>query len=269
MTSTESSESFQITAEVAESYESALVPAFFAQWAPRLCAVAGVADGDRVLDVGCGTGIVARTAAKLVGATGRVIGVDRNPAMLQVARRVQPDLTWQIGDATALPMPDDSFDVVLSQMALMFFPDRSAALHQMRRVVCRGGSVALLVPAELALQAAFAPFVEMAGRHAGPGAMSLLGSYFDCGDLDALCTLVVAVGLDVRSASVSVGRYRASSVEAFVRTEVESTPLAERLSQAVYARIRTEAAEVLAPFTTADGSVDAPFSANLVVGRRS
>ena len=70
------------------------------------------------------------------------------------------------------------------------------------------------------------------------------------------------------SASVSVGRYRAPSVEAFVRTEVESTPLAERLSPEVYGRIRTEAAEVLATFTTDDGSVDAPFFANVVVDRR-
>ena len=92
MTAAPPPESFQIPLEAAELYESAFVPAFFAQWAPVLCEVAGVGPGTSVLDVACGTGIVARTAADLVGPTGSVDGVDLNEAMLQVARRVRPDL---------------------------------------------------------------------------------------------------------------------------------------------------------------------------------
>src|SRR5256885_15058770 len=91
MTTAKSSESFQVTPEIAEFYEAAFVPAFFAQWAPILCEVAGVAPGHRVLDVACGTGIVTRTAADRVAPDGRVVGVDLNEAMLRVARRVRPD----------------------------------------------------------------------------------------------------------------------------------------------------------------------------------
>jgi ubiquinone/menaquinone biosynthesis C-methylase UbiE len=268
MTTTEPSESFQIPIEAAEFYESAFVPGFFAQWAPILCEAAGVESGHAVLDVACGTGIVARTAADLVAPGGAVVGLDVNEAMLTVAGRVRPDIDWRQGDATALPFDDESFDAALCQMALMFFPDRAKALAEMRRVVRVGGTVAIDVPGRLDAQAAFAPFVSMAGRHAGRDAMSLLSAYFACGDLDELAHLVGSAGLEVTRARTHVGTYRAPSVDAFVTTEVESTPLLERISDDVYQRIRADAHDVLAPFTTADGNVEAPFEANVVVARR-
>jgi len=86
-------ETFQLSAEVAEVYEANFVPAFFAQWAPRLLDAAGVADGQRVLDVACGTGIVAGGAAGRVGESGAVVGLDLSEAMLSVARRAGPSST--------------------------------------------------------------------------------------------------------------------------------------------------------------------------------
>ena len=133
-TSHQPSESFQIPIEAAELYESAFVPGFFAQWAPILCEVAGVKPGSTVLDVACGTGIVARTAADIVGPTGAVVGLDVNEAMLTVAARVRPDVEWRQGDACSLPFTDGSFDAVLCQMALMFFADRPTAIGEMARV---------------------------------------------------------------------------------------------------------------------------------------
>ncbi|HUP73300.1 MAG TPA: methyltransferase domain-containing protein [Acidimicrobiales bacterium] len=266
--SSEASESFQIPIEAAEFYESAFVPAFFAQWAPILCDAAGVAPGQRVLDVACGTGIVARSAADLVAPGGAVVGVDLNEAMLTVARRVRPDIEYRQGNAAALPFAVGSFDTVLCQMALMFFPDRPRALQEMARVVTAGGTVAVVVPGGLESQAAFTPFVEMAASHAGPEAMSLLSTYFVCGNLEELTGLVASVGLQVTTARTHVGTYRAPSVDAFVTTEVESTPLVERISGDVYRRIRADAHQVLAPFTTSHGNVEAPFECNIVAARR-
>ncbi|MFD4179996.1 class I SAM-dependent methyltransferase [Rhodococcus sp. NPDC058514] len=262
------SESFQIPIEAAEFYESAFVPAFFAQWAPILCDAAGVTPGQRVLDVGCGTGIVARTAADLVAPDGTIVGVDLNEAMLTVARRVRPDIEFRQGNANALPFPDESYDTVLCQLSLMFFPDRPSALQEMARVVTTGGTVAVVVPGALDAQPAFEPFVDMAARHAGPAAMSLLSTYFVCGNLEELTALVESAGLQITTARTHLGTYRAPSVDAFVTTEVESTPLLERISDDVYQRIRADAHDVLAPFTTPAGSIEAPFECHIVAARR-
>src|SRR5688572_27748780 len=127
-------ETFQLSVEAAEVYESKFVPAVFAEWAPHLVEAAGVAPGQAVLDVACGTGVVARTAADRMGGKGRVVGLDLNDGMLAVAGRLRPDIEWRQGDAAELPFDAGSFDVVLCQSALMFFPDRARALREMARV---------------------------------------------------------------------------------------------------------------------------------------
>src|SRR5262245_45509145 len=262
-------ETFQIPLEAAEMYEATFVPALFAEWAPRLVGLAGVAPGHAVLDVACGTGIVARTAADRTGGRGRVVGLDLNDAMLTVARRVRPSLEWQQGDAGALPFPDDSFDVVLCQMALMFFPDRAQALREMRRVVKPSGVVGLAVPGELRTQPAYAPFVEMVVRHAGPDAHSLLSAYFVCGNLAELTSLLRSAGLDVVTSQTTLGHVKLDSVEAFVAVELKSTPLGGRMSSEVHERIRADAREVLRPFTASSGAVDVPLEGHVVAARRA
>jgi ubiquinone/menaquinone biosynthesis C-methylase UbiE len=261
-------ETFQLSIAAAEAYESRFVPALFAEWAPCLVELAGVAPGQAVLDVACGTGIVARTAADVLKEQGRVVGLDLNDAMLTVARRVRPQIEWRQGDAATLPFPDGSFDTVLCQMALMFFPDRARALEEMRRVVTPGGTVAVVVPGRLSSQPAYGPFVAMTARHAGPEAVSLLSTYWACGDLDELTALVESAGLDVVRTRTRLGTARFESIDAFVATEVEGTPLIDRISKDVYARIREDAREVLGPFTTPAGRVEAPLEGHLVAARR-
>jgi ubiquinone/menaquinone biosynthesis C-methylase UbiE len=263
-----STETFQISMAAAEIYESKFVPALFAEWAPHLVDFAGIRPGQAVLDVACGTGIVARTVADRLGDGGRIVGLDLNPAMLAVARRVRPDVEWREGDAAALPFPDGSFDAVLCQMALMFFPDRAGALREMRRVAGVGGTVAIVVPAHLPAQPAYAPFVEMAARHAGPDAVSLLGAYFSCGDLGPLTSLVESAGLSVTGTRPRLGRVKFASVDEFVAAEVESTPLGSRIGKDAYASIRAGAREVLRPFMTPTGHLEVPLAGHLVAGRR-
>ncbi|HVM14148.1 MAG TPA: methyltransferase domain-containing protein [Egibacteraceae bacterium] len=267
MTTTEPSESFQIPIEAAEAYEAAFVPAFFAQWAPILCDAAGVTAGRRVLDVACGTGIVARTAADRVGAA-NVVGIDLNDAMLTVARRLRPDIDWRQGDAAALPLDNASFDIVVCQMALMFLPDGAAALREMARVAAPGGTVAVLVPSSLDAQPAYGPFVDMAAQHAGAEARSLLSTYFALGQLPHLTELFEKAGLPVASTSTHLGTARFPSVDALVTAEVDSTPLGERISTEVHDQIRQGARKVLAPFTTPHGSLEAPFEVHVVAARR-
>jgi ubiquinone/menaquinone biosynthesis C-methylase UbiE len=142
---------WQVVGNAAETYERALVPAVFAAWAPFVVALAGPRPGERVLDVACGTGVVARLAAQRVGRAGKVVGLDLNPGMLAVAASATANepttsasLTWQEASATKMPFPDAAFDIVYCQLGLQFFPDRPAALHEMYRVLAPGGRLGLM-----------------------------------------------------------------------------------------------------------------------------
>ena len=240
-------ETFQLTADVAEVYEARFVPAFFAQWAPHLLTAAGVTAGQRILDVACGTGIVARTAADRVGPTGAVVGVDLSDAMLAVARRIRPDLQWRQADAAALPFGDAEFDAAVSQMAMMFFPDPAAALREMRRVVRPTGAVGVLVPARLDANPPYRSFVDIVTTHAGPSARSLVTAYFALGDRDQLADRFTAAGLRVTAISGPVGEARFGSIDEFVTIELDSTPLGDRLDAAARDRILADCRLALAP----------------------
>lgn len=261
-------ETFQIPLEAAEAYEASFVPAFFAEWAPHLLDVAGVAGGQQILDVACGTGIVARTAADRIDAAG-IVGVDLNEAMLTVARRLRPGLEWHQGDVAQLRFPDDRFDVVLCQMALMFFPDRTRALSEMARVTRPGGVVAISVPASLDEQPLWKPFMDMLAEHAGPEARPLLSTYWSCGDAAWLRGLFEAAGLGGARVTTRTCTARYASADAAVATEVESTPLIDRISAAAYERIKREARTLLRPYESDDGEVRMPIVGHLVSGRKT
>ena len=257
-------ETFQISDEAAEFYEAKFVPSIFAGWAERLVDAADVRPGASVLDVACGTGIVARRARDRMEGQCTVTGLDLNEAMLTVARRVARGIEWRQGDAAALPFADGSFDVVLCQAALMFFPDRTGALAEMRRVLAPGGTVAVAVPGRLEASTAYARFVEVTVRHAGPEAHDLLAGYFALGDLDHLRSLFEAAGLPVTATSSRVGTATFDSADDFVATEISASPLGERITPEVYDLILADMRPALEPFVTPHG-VAAPLEAHVVV----
>lgn len=141
-------EQWHLSIEAAERYERYVVRYILAPWTARLVDAARLTAGERVLDVACGTGVVTREAAKRVGRTGRAVGIDLNPGMIAVARSLPAGdelVEWLERSALALELDDASFDVVLCQQGLQFFPDKIVALQEMRRVLCPGGRLALSV----------------------------------------------------------------------------------------------------------------------------
>lgn len=142
-------EQWQMSKEAAEAYERYVARYILGPWAPLLVDAAQLAVGERVLDVACGTGVVARVAAQRVGPEGRVIGIDLNPGMIAVARSLlipgSAPMEWLERSALDLGVPDASIDAVLCQQGLQFFPDKPLAMREMRRVLRAGGRLALSV----------------------------------------------------------------------------------------------------------------------------
>ena len=142
-------EQFQLSGEAAERYERCGARYILGPCAPSLVDAARLSAGERVLDVACGTGVVTRIAAERVGFAGGVVGVDLNPGMIAVARSLPAPngapIEWLERSALELGLEDASFDVVLCQQGLQFFPDKALALREMRRVLDRGGRLALSV----------------------------------------------------------------------------------------------------------------------------
>ena len=138
---------WQLTGTAAELFERYLVPAITAKWAEDLLDRAQPRGGEAILDIACGTGIVARLAAKRMG-RGLVTGLDLNAGMLNVARTAPTEgaaIIWIEGSALVLPFPEESFDLVLCQQGLQFFPDQRKALGEVCRVLKGGGRAALSV----------------------------------------------------------------------------------------------------------------------------
>jgi SAM-dependent methyltransferase len=261
---TSSVETFQLSVEAAEVYESSFVPALFAEWAVQLVEAAGITPGQAVLDVACGTGIVARTAADRMGGRGRVAGLDVNEGMLAVAGRLRPDIEWRQGDAADLPFEDGSFDTVLCQSALMFFPDRAGALREMARVATPGGTVAVQVWDRLEAQAGYGAMYDAFAEHLGPEGMELEQSYWSLGDLDLMGSLFEAAGLRLTAARTHVSTVYFGSAAEAVTTEIEATPLAQRIGPDAYRRLLEAASAAMRPFEVAGGRVELPISGHLL-----
>jgi ubiquinone/menaquinone biosynthesis C-methylase UbiE len=142
-------ERFQITGNAADRYERHLVPTLFEPWAKDITGRARLQPGDQVLDIACGTSIVARHVAQQIGNSGSITGIDLNEGMLEMARaqaaKMGAKVEWRQGDAGELPFDDTSFDAVLCQQGLQFFPDKAAVLREMHRVLMPGGRLVVSV----------------------------------------------------------------------------------------------------------------------------
>jgi len=127
-----------------EMYERWLVNPLFRPWAEMTLEELKLSPGDRVLDIACGTGIVARVAEERLGDAAYIVGIDISSDMLAVGRALAPCIDWREGNASALPLRDgEQFDVVVCQQGIQFFPEKPAAAAQMRQALAKGGRLAV------------------------------------------------------------------------------------------------------------------------------
>jgi ubiquinone/menaquinone biosynthesis C-methylase UbiE len=210
-----------------ENYQRYFVPAIGAPLANDLIRIAALRPGERVLDVACGTGVVARLASQAVGAAGTVAGLDVNPGMLAVARSTTPPgvaIGWHEASAEAMPLPDASFDAVLCQMGLQFVHDKHAALSEMRRVLAPGGRLILNLPGPT--PQLFVIMAQALARHIGAEAAEFVNHVFSLHDPAELQNLINGAAFGDVSVQTDTKSLRLPAPEEFLWQYVHSTPLA-------------------------------------------
>ena len=257
-----------------EAYEQYFVPVIFSPWAKRLVDRATIQDGDHVLDIACGTGIVARHASPLVGETGSVVGVDTDEGMLAVATETaaeaQLTIEWREADATDLPFSEKQFDVVCCQQGLPFFDDPVLALEEMRRVVGADGRVLLNVGRPLEYQPGWAVLAEALSHHIGDEWGTMMHAPFPPWDGDYLKRITREAGFDEVSVTIDIGSVRFPSVEGFISRQAATSPLAEPIgaaSKAVRDELIRDVEDQLDGYIDDDGIVF-PFESYVVEAYR-
>jgi SAM-dependent methyltransferase len=223
---------FQLQGNAAERYERWVVPFVSHPMVLPLLDLADIRPGERVLDIATGTGVLARLAARRVTPGGAVTGLDLNDEMLKAARELPlpPGLNieWRQGSAQALPFDDGAFDVVVCQQGFQFFPDRIAALHQMRRVLHAQGRIALSVftgPSPF-----FMAERDAVARHVSAEAARSTAAGFSLGDAEEFGDLLKGAGFHNVLVHHVPLTLRLPAPDEFVLQHLSATPLAETVA---------------------------------------
>ena len=222
-----------LRATVSQNYERYFVPVIGRPLAGDLLRVASLRAGERVLDVGCGTGVVTRLAAVEVGPDGTVAGLDINPGMLAAARSITPPdmgIEWYEAGAESMPLPDGAFDVVLCQLSLQFVADRPRGLREMWRVLTSGGRLVLNLPGPAAPM--FAILADAMGRHIGPQAAAFVRGVFALYQEAEVQDLLRAAGFRHVKTQAETPALSLPAPRDFLWQYVSSTPLAGVVAEA-------------------------------------
>lgn len=256
--------------EAARAYEGLMVPSLLGEWAPTVADAAGIEPGDRVLDVACGTGVLAREVASRTGSAERVTGLDPSAGMLEVAGQLAPAIDWKRGTAERMPFADGSFDAVVSQFGLMFFDDPGEALREALRVLRPDGRLAFAVWDSLDNNPAYADEVALLEREAGTQAAEPVRMPFVLGDRDKLTALFAEAGVRGVQATTHTGTASFPSVRVMVEADLRGwlPAMGVVLTEEEIARMLDAAEDVLSDYTSGDGTAVFQTSAHLVTGAK-
>ncbi len=261
---------WQLARDAAERYEQILVPTILGPAARALVEFVALQAGEAVLDVGCGTGAAARCAAENVGPAGRVVGVDVNAGMIDVAQSLPPaagrPIEWFVNSAYELPFAHAEFSVVICAQTLQFLDDRPRALAEMSRVLRPGGRVALSLWCDIQENPYFDALVQAVTRHIGAETAVGLRAAFGLSDLETIRALLEAAGYTHSGVEVKQLGLRLPALSEFVPRHVSATPMAAGFSAASPEKrqaVVKEVSERLSSHVSGNG-VCVPFRTYLV-----
>ena len=226
-------ERWQLSGNAAEFYDR-YVRLLMEPWVHCLLDVAALQPAEHVLDVACGTGFVARLAAKRVGARGRVVGIDLSASMIEAARSASGQHTaieWRTGDAGALPFENGIFDVVLCQQGVQFFSDRIHALREMRRVLRVGGRLAFTVWSAIGDTPYHAALADALARHLSPEAGSMARASSALHDAMELHGLVASAGFQNVNVRPTIKTTTLPLPTEFVPGHLAALPMAQEIAR--------------------------------------
>lgn len=265
---------FPLKGSAPERYEEYSAP-IMAPFVEALLDAVDLCPGHQILDLASGTGFVARAAAARVGPTGHVVAADQSEAMLKVAAakapRMYPDIEFTVAPADRLPQPDDTFDTVLCQQGVQFFPDLGAALAEVSRVLRPGGRFAATAWTAWDRSPYFAAQRGVLAEHGGPSAEEHFAAAFSC-PADRLTAALTDAGFHEVAARDVTFRVTLPPLAGFARGHLSAVPWGQAIADAGGPDGLTRAAESittsLAGHTNPDGTTTVPFTSTLVTAVR-
>jgi len=269
----------QLGRDAAVRYQDVAVPWIFGPFGEALVELVGPRRGEVVLDVGCGTGAATRPASVAVGPAGRVVGLDLNVGMLEVARGLDAAtdyggdgveaaaIEWIEASAEALPLANRSFDVVIANQSVQFLADTAAVAGEIRRVLRPGGRLGLTAWRAQSSSPYFAAEIEAVAQRLGAGAADGLIAGFGLSDPAALVTALAVAGVaEIETRRIDL-ILNLPPLADWAPRHLAATPVAAGLASApgMARELGADIAQAMAEYVTPDG-VRVPFSSWFIAG---
>lgn len=251
-------------------YENLFVPAVFAHWTRHLVDAAEVKKGSHILDIACGSGVLARHTLSRTGQTGRVVGVDPAPGMLAAAKELEPGIEWVLRSAEDLDFADATFDCVLSQFGMMFFQDRQKAAGEMYRVTKPGGALAIAVWNAIEHNPAYGDITAVLDEQASVAAGDVLRLPFSLGDPEDVTKVLAQSGFTDIQVETKIEEGRFPSIRTMVEADIRGwLPLFDiNLGEEKITNIVAKSNDRLSKYANRSGEVVFPTSAHVFSARK-
>ncbi|MFZ2159139.1 MAG: class I SAM-dependent methyltransferase [Bradyrhizobium sp.] len=220
------------TGSIPQYYDQGLGPIIFADYAADIAQRAAAGNPLRVLETAAGTGIVTRRLRDALPADAHLIATDLNPPMLDIARakfRAGERVAFQPADAVALPFADQSFDAVVCQFGIMFFPDKARSCAEVFRVLAPGGRYLFSVWDSHRHNPFGRIAHEVAGSFFSADPPQFYNVPFSCHQIDPIKELLIAAGFNDIGIAVVKQERELPDAEQFARGAVYGNPLIDQV----------------------------------------